>query len=263
MQSIKKKALILGLNYSFVENEKVLTGCVNDACNIKAYLETLNFSNIDLITDDIKDNVDKLSWKGIIILLQNLCISSWTDDLDVVVFHYSGHGRQKPDLDNDEEDGLDEGLVPTDYKKTGIITDDILISIFKKFNPKTRILCIFDCCHSGSILDLNYTVINGRLTKQYDMKIDSVNPVSPFIICLSGARDNEIAGEIHKKLDTGVFTTYLLDSLAENPYSTIIDQEYRINKRLFNSGYDQSHVVSSSHIFDKNMSIYNFLNFSI
>lgn len=257
---LNKKALILGLNYSFVENETVLSGCVNDACNIKAYLETLNFSNIEMITDDIEENVDKLSWKGILLLLQDLCISSWLEDLDVVVFHYSGHGRQKTDMDNDEADGLDEGLVPTDYKKYGIITDDTLINIFKKFNPKTRILCIFDCCHSGSILDLNYTLINGSLEKQYDRKIDTVSPVSPFIICLSGARDNEIAGEVHKKIDSGAFTTYLLESLSEYPYSTIIDQEHRINKRLFNAGYDQSHVVSSSHFFDKNTSVYDFLS---
>lgn len=38
---------------------------------------------------------------------------------DSLFFHYSGHGGSVPDDDGDEEDGMDETLVPVDHEQAG------------------------------------------------------------------------------------------------------------------------------------------------
>jgi metacaspase-1 len=44
---------------------------------------------------------------------------------DSLFFHFSGHGGQTEDLDGDEDDGLDETIYPVDFKKAGMIVDDV------------------------------------------------------------------------------------------------------------------------------------------
>ena len=82
---------------------------------------------------------------------------------DVVVFHFSGHGQQLCDQDNDEIDGLDEALVPYDsplhfkagsYEGEKLIRDDELEQKFdrlrKKLGNRGHLLVILDACHSGT-----------------------------------------------------------------------------------------------------------------
>ncbi len=52
---------------------------------------------------------------------------------DVVICHSvldSGHGGQTKDLDGDEQDGLDETLVPVDRKTAGAIVDEWVASFY-------------------------------------------------------------------------------------------------------------------------------------
>lgn len=45
---------------------------------------------------------------------------------DSLFFHYSGHGIQIPDANNDEIDGLDEAIVPCDYPDGDFVVDDVI-----------------------------------------------------------------------------------------------------------------------------------------
>lgn len=70
---------------------------------------------------------------------------------------YSGHGGTTQDLDGDEENGLDETILPLDFQRAGIIVDDELHDILVKPLPVgCRLTSIFDSCHSGTALDLPY-----------------------------------------------------------------------------------------------------------
>ena len=265
---LKARALLIGLNYSNVAKETALTGCINDVKNMKEFLQELMIDqdfNITVITDEDPNMMDRVSWSGIYVDLLDLCIKSWSEDLDVAIFHYSGNGRQTASLSsggyinsnaNPENDGLDEGIVPVDYAKYGIIRDDVLNAIFTRFNPKTRILCIFDCCHSGSILDLPY---------QWGLKglwndVNNEQKELPWIICLSAGRDIDVAGEVHKKIETGAFTTYLLDYFNKiGSDAHIIKMQKTINDNLGDAGYDQIHTVSSSRNIHVEDSIKSFL----
>jgi hypothetical protein len=81
---------------------------------------------------------------------------------DVVFIHFSCHGQQMADLNNDEPDGLDEALIPYDAKmfyKKGVYTgekhlsDDelnVYVNQLKKKLGKTGVIFIsMDACHSG------------------------------------------------------------------------------------------------------------------
>eukprot|EP01054_Gregarina_sp_Poly1_P010876 Gregarina_sp_Poly_1__10875@NODE_847_length_5991_cov_96_588623_g612_i0_p5_GENE_NODE_847_length_5991_cov_96_588623_g612_i0NODE_847_length_5991_cov_96_588623_g612_i0_p5_ORF_typecomplete_len152_score20_30Peptidase_C14/PF00656_22/7_1e33Raptor_N/PF14538_6/0_056Raptor_N/PF14538_6/2_7e02Peptidase_C13/PF01650_18/0_056_NODE_847_length_5991_cov_96_588623_g612_i054865941 len=78
---------------------------------------------------------------------------------DVLFFHYSGHGSQKPSLDGRqyESDGLDETICPLDFRKHGDIRDDeIAKKLIVNLPPGVRLFCVMDCCHSGTGLDLPF-----------------------------------------------------------------------------------------------------------
>lgn len=73
----------------------------------------------------------------------------------IVVFHFSGHGSQIKDVNNDEPDGWDETLVTYDSSREGDngfdITDDEINVLFKKLSEHTaNITFILDSCNSGT-----------------------------------------------------------------------------------------------------------------
>jgi hypothetical protein len=80
--------------------------------------------------------------------------------VDVVYFHFSGHGSQviNVDYDSDKEpDGKDEIICPIDLNwRDKIITDDMLKTIFDRVPDDVHFTVTLDCCHSGSGLDHEY-----------------------------------------------------------------------------------------------------------
>ena len=66
---------------------------------------------------------------------------------DFLFVYYSGHGGQLPDMDGDEEDGLDETWCLYD----GELIDDELHLLWSEFKKDVRILVISDSCHSGTV----------------------------------------------------------------------------------------------------------------
>jgi hypothetical protein len=100
----------VGINRYSSEEVNDLSGCVNDALDIKGMLtEKFGFyeSNIRLLTNESASRQNILS-----------ALSDWLFESvrsgDLVIFYYSGHGSYTSDLNGDEEDGLDETIVPSD-----------------------------------------------------------------------------------------------------------------------------------------------------
>lgn len=95
------------------------------------------------------------------------CGGGPSDTQDSLFFHYSGHGSRVRDQDGDEDDGYDETIIPVDYKSAGEIVDDELHWVLvKPLPPGCRLTAIFDCCHSGSALDLPYTYSTQGVLKE-------------------------------------------------------------------------------------------------
>jgi hypothetical protein len=81
---------------------------------------------------------------------------------DIIYIHFSTHGQQVADTNGDEEDGLDEAIVPYDARiafekgvyegKNHLIDDELnqlLSDLRKKIGKLGSLVVVIDACHSG------------------------------------------------------------------------------------------------------------------
>lgn len=72
-------------------------------------------------------------------------------------FHYSGHGGQVKDTDDNRATGMDDTIVPVDYERKGQITADLLHEhLVTNLARGSTLFAVLDCCHSGSALELPF-----------------------------------------------------------------------------------------------------------
>lgn len=124
---------------------------------------------------------------------------------------YSGHGMQTeekhdPKEGKCEEDGMDENIVPCDaVDSTNIISDNWLFSRVRNLPPDTKLICVFDACHSGTILDLpvcfQFEKMQHRLAHSYvsvSKQLEFENPSRiGNVICFSACRDSEVVEDFN------------------------------------------------------------------
>ncbi|ORZ30868.1 peptidase C14, caspase domain-containing protein, partial [Catenaria anguillulae PL171] len=163
-QQGRKKALFIGINYTGTKAE--LRGCINDVKNISSFLfQRYGFSpdNSIILTDDQTDR-NRLPTKANMVSGMKWLVKDARPG-DSLFLHFSGHGASVDDKDGDEIDGKDEVLVPLDYQQVGMLLDDDINQILVKALPEgVRLVCIFDCCHSGTMLDNPFTYrVDGNL----------------------------------------------------------------------------------------------------
>ncbi|CAM9023681.1 unnamed protein product [Wickerhamomyces anomalus] len=126
---------------------------------------TTSPSDIVVLTDDQREMVKVPIRENIIKAIGWLVSDAQPNDS--LFFHYSGHGSQQEDTDGDEEDGIDETIVPLDFEKNGQIVDDELHArLVPPLKPGVRLTALFDSCHSGSVLDLPYTYSTRGVLKE-------------------------------------------------------------------------------------------------
>jgi len=139
------QALLVGINdYGGVGD---LRGCLNDLTNLRNVLKTFyGFTNeqIRVLTDE------RATCENILFRLRKMVKESKPGDF--LVFHFSGHGSQIRDRDQDElKDHMDELICPYDIDWDGVyITDDMLGEILGELSTGVTMEVILDCCHSGT-----------------------------------------------------------------------------------------------------------------
>ena len=142
---MKKHALIVGINdYKSIND---LQGCINDVTNVRNILKTFfGFTNSDIrvLTDE------RATKKNILYRLEKMVKKSKKGDS--LIFHFSGHGSQIRDRDNDDlKDHIDELICPYNMDwDDGYITDDMLREILDKLPEGVKMEVILDSCHSGT-----------------------------------------------------------------------------------------------------------------
>ena len=130
----KKRALLVGINY--VNTPYQLNGCINDVINVANYLKGKGYTST-IITDTTRVRATK---NNILILFKQLLITSKPGD--TCFFHYSGHGTNTVDKNGDENDNMDEQIVPCDFN---MILDDELKTLVQKFLPvNVTLFALFD-----------------------------------------------------------------------------------------------------------------------
>lgn len=210
----KRKAILFGLNYASNPSAK-LSGCINDVQMMGAFLREKMKIVVDVYTDE--NSPHDCSAIGIITKLYEVAVQSWKESLQYVYIHYSGHGSYVKDVNNDEADKRDECLVPSDFQTAGLITDDYMNKLFSYFNPSTRIVCVFDCCHSGTIGDVKYS-----WSSPTSVIAENINcKVKAKIITLSGCMDDQSSTDAYNIMKdnkfSGALTTCLLLAIKEKP----------------------------------------------
>eukprot|EP00755_Sulcionema_specki_P025021 Sspe_Gene.82372::Locus_53988_Transcript_1_1_Confidence_1.000_Length_1485::g.82372::m.82372 len=190
----RHKALLIGINY-VNHTQGRLSGCINDVVSMKDYItKTEGFredpSSMKVLIDDRHSSIrvpTEMPTKQNIFRAIDWLVSG-AQSGDCLFFHYSGHGGQQKDTSGDEADGMDETLIPEDFRTNGVITDDQLFEhLCASLPPGVRLVCIMDCCHSGTILDLPYTFVgnSSNINNALDGVITSVVPNPQFASVIS------------------------------------------------------------------------------
>jgi hypothetical protein len=240
-----------------------LRGSVNDVMEMRRVLESDRYkipaANIVTLTDD------KATKQGIFSAFQSTLIANAKKYFEstkkrdaVVMFQYSGHGSQAPDVDGDEKDGLDETLVTYDSQdvkgKNFDITDDEIFALTSELKKYTdNIVYIFDSCHSGSgtrtaedarrlpprttvpeTISLPFPAT--RSGRADDGSDGSVMPPGDDYIVISAAQANQIAtqkycfeecGSDKEPVVFGLLSYYLIDGLknarSDTSYRELMD----------------------------------------
>ena len=235
-----KYALLVGINYK--GTSQALKGCINDVKNMKSYLVSKRGYKPENIVVLTEEETKKPTCNNIKHELSKLILRSHTQEADELWLHYAGHGYYTVDRDGDEDDGKDETIVPLDFKKNGMITDDELHDYLEHLPQKCRMYCIFDCCHSGTILDLKYQYKGN--SKNH---IESPNPpIKGNVIMVSGCMDTQTSADT--KLNgkwCGAMTTSYINCIKDD----ITCENLLNNMRTFlkKKGYSQYPQMCASH----------------
>lgn len=162
----KRKAVLIGINYYGTKNE--LRGCINDVKNMSRFLnEYFGYSYDDMVilTDDQRELARIPTRENIIRAMQWLVKDARPNDS--YFFHVSSHGGLVPDEDGDEEDGFDSCIYPLDFERAGPILDDTMHDLMVKPLPQgCRLTALYDCCHSGTALDLPFVYSTKGVVKE-------------------------------------------------------------------------------------------------
>jgi len=148
--------IIVALDYKKTENP--LT-CTTDGDNFYSLARACGHTDIQCLynEDATAENVAALIAK----------VGATCAKEDYFVFYYSGHGSQVKDQSGDEADGLDECFCFVDkdgqVNMGSVMIDDYFARlIFENVPEKTRTLIITDCCHSGTLADMEKPIWYGR-----------------------------------------------------------------------------------------------------
>jgi hypothetical protein len=233
-----------------------LRGCINDATNVRNFLLKNHYkqSEILLLTDDTSDPHMLPTYDNILGAMHWLVRSARPNDS--LFFHYSGHGGQTPDLDGDEADGWDEVIFPLDYKKKGHIVDDLMHDIMVKPLPRgCRLTALFDACHSGSVLDLQFVYsAHGRLKTSPITRKAQASKASPAdVISWSACQDGQTSADTFAGgVAVGAMSHAFIDALSKNPHPTY-QELFRSIRLTLNPRYSQKPQLGSSHQIDTNL----------
>lgn len=237
-----KKAVLVGINYEGTSNQ--LYGCINDVTNVRNMLLTKGYQecNITVMTDH---TIIKPTRANILSSLLNMILSGSKN----MFFHYSGHGSYVKDVDGDEEDGRDETLVPIDFLENGMIIDDEIRGILKSLGEEQSLFCIFDCCHSGTGMDLKYNVYD-RMGKSY-LLVDNRKeyPTRGGCVCLSGCQDNQTSADAFEAGQSqGAMSYGFLEALKDPKVKSYEELLIKIRGLLKQKRYTQLPAMSSGKI---------------
>ena len=237
MRQGNKVALVIGCSYrDNTQGIPPLKGTITDAQNMAKLLTKFKYKVTFMNDNNVKSSPlypTRLNIQNTLIkLLQN------TQSGDDVVISYAGHGTQlltgmmkiggnMKNTASSETDGEDEAIVPVDVaylrgklNKDTLIIDDLFKYWLQQYGKKgVRIFLLFDCCHSGTMCDLQYSYscpdnigavgtpcnkvtinnIKKNLKRENNIGVPNDRQIQATIITLSACKDSEVSWEEYVK----------------------------------------------------------------
>lgn len=248
-----RHALIVGIDYMSVPG-LTLGGCVNDAVLMRDFLRT-HYSSIRMCVD--RDVLPTATGglptranilQGIAWLFENASAG------DRLFWHYSGHGAHVPDVNGDEADCRDECLVPLDVRRVGYILDDALNAlVIRGVRPGVTLHILFDCCHSGTALDLPHVLRYGldlntgarTKTVRKPPRVTVQAPTPGRVVLFAACSDAQYAKEVPPDAagrPHGAMTRAFVDAFRHTPTYGVALRMLRDRVRR----YGQSVQISSN-----------------
>lgn len=238
-------AVVIGCNYSSTPYS--LDGCINDAMDfswtITDLCEKRNLSlNLNLLLDD---GNNRPTGANVLANIRQGVQSVNSGQSDLFIFYFAGHGLQQKDNNGDESDGLDETILCSDLTQ---IVDDQLFLALTRLRKNRQAVFIFDCCHSGTMLDLPKTMIGGGKSGRMQLAGD--------VLCLSACLENQKSTE---KNGRGLFTSALCATLRKRGGNTPLLPLLRTTQKYVRSQTNNMTlaVTASGSVRAANLSLFN------
>ncbi|EAU89742.2 hypothetical protein CC1G_07467 [Coprinopsis cinerea okayama7 len=224
-----RRALLIAINYSDTPiHRKYVLGCPQrDAEQMAEFLRGSRIGykpeEITILSDAPGTPADRLPTYDNIMREISEFVSN--DNMEYVVL-YSGHSGQqdvedtaKMTADNasdepPEEDGMDEFIIPMDavvgpsfqpehLDKSKIILDNVLRRhLIKPLPWGSRFLAVMDCCHSATLLVLEYFLGPAPPGGSFDIQIPcdgfcrrKSQPLQSLAVCVSACKDSQTVYE--------------------------------------------------------------------
>jgi len=149
--------LIIALDYDYAPSSELT--CTRDARTMYRMAGRAGVDDITIITD--KAGVGDPSFPTRSFVLRYIRqVARRCEEGDWFIWFWAGHGVNVPDFNGDEKDGFDQAFVTPDSNgkltESALLIDDDFALALDTFVPEgVRILCINDCCHSGTICDID------------------------------------------------------------------------------------------------------------
>ena len=245
MPEIKNKnnnsALLIGINYTGTDNE--LYGCINDTNSINSLISNYNFKKICILTDN---TVKKPDHNNILYEFKNLLSNSQAGD--VLLFFYSGHGSYILDKNNNEKTGNDQVIVPCDLNE--ILDDELKNIIQTNLKKDVTLIALFDCCYSGSILDLKYQYMDSLDKNNFTENINESETIGN-VIMISGCSDVETSNDANiNNTNQGAMTWAFLQAFKSQKNITWRQLLISMRDLLKKSNFRQTPQLTSGTFFN-------------
>lgn len=150
------RLLICALDYNYSPGHE-LTSSVDGSLMIKM-AKHADCADITAVTDGAIGNANFPVRR--LVLERIKAVGSRCQPGDWFIWFWAGHGVNVPDSKGKEADGLSEAFVTPDAKgrltESAVLLDEDFARALDAFIPLgVKILCVCDCCHSGTICDID------------------------------------------------------------------------------------------------------------
>nr|QZB49251.1 metacaspase [Prorocentrum minimum]QZB49252.1 metacaspase [Prorocentrum minimum] len=200
------RALIVALEYKYSPSHEL--SCSKDAQAMLRMLNRAGVRDITLVTDRHMGTPGFPTRPSVLQAMKE--VARRTEPDDWFFWFFAGHGINVPDHRGDEADGFDQAFVTPDHKgrlheKALLVDDDFARALDTFFVPGVKLLCVCDCCHSGTICDID--------SYHYDHEIYSISAAQDD----QEAEDTGRGGLLTYALRRTIFSLSM--SYQENPFS--------------------------------------------